>query len=113
MIAGIDKLRELNPQYTVGCHGHPITTREEGYDIFTAHRDAYAFIYNQSIRAINKGMTPDEMANTIRLPKHLDEHPWLFPAYIDNEYSVRGQYRGIVGWYAEDTADLHPPTPKN
>jgi alkyl sulfatase BDS1-like metallo-beta-lactamase superfamily hydrolase len=112
MIAGIDKLRELRPQYTVGCHGHPITTREDGYDIFTAHRDAYAFIYNQSIRAINKGMSPDEMANTIRLPKHLEEHPWLFPAYIDNEYSVRGQYRGIVGWYAEDTADLHPPAPE-
>ena len=112
MIAGIDKLRELKPKYTVGCHGHPITTREDGYEIATAHRDAYAFIYNQSIRAINKGMTPDEMANTIRLPKHLEEHPWLFPAYIDNEYSVRGQYRGIVGWYAEDTADLHPPAPE-
>jgi alkyl sulfatase BDS1-like metallo-beta-lactamase superfamily hydrolase len=44
------------------------------------------------------------------LPKHLDQHPWLYPGYIDNEYSIRGQYRGIVGWYAEDTADLHPPT---
>ncbi|GAJ10322.1 unnamed protein product, partial [marine sediment metagenome] len=30
-------------------------------------------------------------------------------AYVDNEYNVRAQYRGIVGWYAEDTADLHPP----
>jgi alkyl sulfatase BDS1-like metallo-beta-lactamase superfamily hydrolase len=109
MIAGIDKLRELMPKHTIGCHGHPVSTKEEGYEIATAHRDAYAFIYNQSIRAINRGMTPDEMASTIRLPKHLDEHPWLFPAYIDNEYSVRGQYRGIVGWYAEDTADLHPP----
>jgi alkyl sulfatase BDS1-like metallo-beta-lactamase superfamily hydrolase len=29
---------------------------------------------------------------------------------LDNEYNVRAQYRGIVGWYAEDTADLHPPT---
>jgi alkyl sulfatase BDS1-like metallo-beta-lactamase superfamily hydrolase len=112
LISGIDKLREINAKYTVGCHGAPITTREEGYDIATAHRDAYAFIYNQSIRAINNGMTPDQMANTIRLPKHLEEHPWLYPGYIDNEYSVRGQYRGIVGWYAEDTADLHPPTPE-
>jgi alkyl sulfatase BDS1-like metallo-beta-lactamase superfamily hydrolase len=112
LIAGIDKLREINAKYTVGCHGAPITTREAGYDIATAHRDAYAFIYNQSIRAINNGMTPDQMANTIRLPKHLEEHPWLYPGYIDNEYSVRGQYRGIVGWYAEDTADLHPPTPE-
>jgi alkyl sulfatase BDS1-like metallo-beta-lactamase superfamily hydrolase len=99
MIAGIDKIRSINPTYMVGCHA-------------TAHRDAYAFIYNQSVRAINQGMTPDEMANSIRLPEHLDQHPWLYPGYIDNEYSFRGQYRGIVGWYAEDTADLHPPTPE-
>jgi alkyl sulfatase BDS1-like metallo-beta-lactamase superfamily hydrolase len=52
------------------------------------------------------------MANSIRLPQHLDQHPWLYPGYIDNEYSFRGQYRGIVGWYSEDTAELHPPTPE-
>lgn len=112
LIAGVDKLRELRPTYTVGCHGNPILSKEEGYEIATAHRDAYAFIYNQSIRAINAGMTPDEMANTIRLPQHLAEHPWLFPGYIDIEYAFRGQYRGIVGWFSEDTADLHPPTPE-
>ena len=64
------------------------------------------------VGAINSGKTPNEMAETIRLPEHLKEHAWLFPAYVDNEYNVRGQYRGIVGWYAEDTADLHPPTTK-
>jgi alkyl sulfatase BDS1-like metallo-beta-lactamase superfamily hydrolase len=112
MIAMIDKLRELRPKYMVGAHGNPVTDADEAYDIATAHRDTYSFIYNQSVRAINKGMTPDEMAKTIRLPKHLADHPWLFPAYVDNEYNVRGQYRGIVGWYAEDTADLHPPTTK-
>ena len=112
MIAGIDKIRAINPTYMVGCHGNPLTSKEEVQDVATAHRDAYAFIYNQSVRAINKGMTPDEMANSIRLPAHLDQHPWLYPGYIDNEYSFRGQYRGIVGWYAEDTADLHPPMPE-
>jgi alkyl sulfatase BDS1-like metallo-beta-lactamase superfamily hydrolase len=112
MIAGIDKIRSIKPTYMAGCHGTPLTSKEEVQDVATAHRDAYAFIYNQSVRAINKGMTPDEMANSIRLPEHLDQHPWLYPGYIDNEYSFRGQYRGIVGWYDEDTADLHPPTPE-
>ncbi|MGI9294180.1 MAG: alkyl sulfatase dimerization domain-containing protein, partial [Pseudomonadales bacterium] len=110
MIPYIDLLRNIRPEYIVGAHGNPITDREEGYAIATAHRDAYAFIYNQSIRAINKGMTPDEMAASIHLPKHLKEHPWLFPAYVDNEYNVRAQYRGIMGWWAEDTANLHPPS---
>jgi len=112
MISMIDKLRELRPKYMVGAHGNPVTDADEAYRIATAHRDTYSFIYNLSVRAINKGMTPDEMAETIRLPKHLADHPWLFPAYVDNEYNVRAQYRGIVGWYAEDTADLHPPSTK-
>lgn len=110
-IEGIDILRNLKPSYTVGCHGAPLTTAQEGYDVATAHRDLYAFIYNQSIRAINKGLTPDELVATIRIPEHLERHPWLFPGYIDHEYAIRAQYRGIVGWYAEDTADLHPPAP--
>jgi alkyl sulfatase BDS1-like metallo-beta-lactamase superfamily hydrolase len=110
MISSIDKLRKINAQYVVGCHGQPLTSREEAYDAATAHRDAYAFVYNQSVRGINMGMTPDELAESVRLPKHLAEHSWLYPGYVDNEYNVRGQYRGLVGWYAEDTADLHPPT---
>jgi alkyl sulfatase BDS1-like metallo-beta-lactamase superfamily hydrolase len=42
----------------------------------------------------------------------LRDNPSLFPAYVDHEYNVRAQYRGIVGWFQEDTADLHPPTDK-
>lgn len=108
LIASLDKLRSLNRKYYVGCHDYPMTG-DEAQEVFTAHRDAYSFIYNQSVRAINMGKTPDEMAAEIRLPKHLDEHPALFPSYVDNEYNVRGQYRGIVGWFDEDISELHPP----
>ncbi|MEM1314731.1 MAG: alkyl sulfatase dimerization domain-containing protein [Pseudomonadota bacterium] len=109
MIASIDKMRAIRPGVLVGCHGVPLAG-DEAYEVMTAHRDYYAFIYNQSVRAINLGMTPDEMVETIRIPPHLEEHPWLFPGYVEHEYNIRGIYRGIVGWFAEDTADLHPPT---
>jgi alkyl sulfatase BDS1-like metallo-beta-lactamase superfamily hydrolase len=110
MIQSIDTLRQLDAKYVVGAHGYPLTDREQARDVATAHRDAYAFVYNQSVRGINKGMNPEQLVQTVRLPKHLRDNPWLYPAYVDNEYNVRGQYRGILGWYAEDTADLHPPT---
>lgn len=110
MIASIDKMRRIRPDVMIGCHGEPVVGADDAYEIMTAHRDYYAFIYNQSVRAINRGMTPDQMAEAIRIPDHLDTHPWLFPAYVDSEHNVRGQYGGMVGWFAEDTADLHPPT---
>jgi alkyl sulfatase BDS1-like metallo-beta-lactamase superfamily hydrolase len=108
MIASLDKLRRLDRKYVVGCHDYPLVG-DKADEVLTANRDAYAFIYNQSVRAINNGKTPDEMAAQIRLPKHLDEHPALFPSYVDNEYNVRGQYRGIIGWFDEDISELHPP----
>jgi alkyl sulfatase BDS1-like metallo-beta-lactamase superfamily hydrolase len=111
MVAGIDKLRSLNAKYVIGVHGLPLSG-EDAVEVPTAHRDAYAFTYNQAIRSLNKGMNADEMVEAVRLPKHLREHPMLYPAYVDHEYNVRGQYRGIVGWFQEDTADLHPPTTK-
>ncbi|SMC92584.1 Alkyl sulfatase BDS1, metallo-beta-lactamase superfamily [Desulfocicer vacuolatum DSM 3385] len=110
MISSVDKIRELDPQYLIGCHGLPTLNKNETRDLTLAHRDYISFVYNQSIRALNKGMTPEEIVNTIRLPEHLVNHKSLIPAYIDYEYAFRAQYRGLVGWYAEDPADLHPPT---
>ncbi|WP_294224162.1 alkyl sulfatase dimerization domain-containing protein [uncultured Shimia sp.] len=109
MIASIDKMRAIRPAVLVGCHGVPLFG-DEAHEVMTAHRDYYAFIYNQSIRAINQGMTPEQMVETIQIPDHLAKHPWLYPGYVEHEYNIRGIYRGIVGWFAEDTADLHPPT---
>jgi len=108
LIDSLDKLRSLNRRFVIGCHDYPAEGKE-AQDILTAHRDAYSFIYNQSVRAINMGKTPDKMAATIQLPKHLEQHPKLTPIYIDNEYNIRGQYRGIVGWFDEDISELHPP----
>jgi alkyl sulfatase BDS1-like metallo-beta-lactamase superfamily hydrolase len=111
IVVGIDKLRSLNAEFVVGNHGSPLRGKDAA-EFLTAHRDAYAFTYNQAVRSLNKGMNAEQMVEAVRLPAHLRDNPALFPAYVDHEYNVRGQYRGIIGWYQEDTADLHPPTDK-
>ena len=111
-IRGIDIMREIRPEYLVGCHGAPIIGREKAYQSMTRVRDGYAFVYHQSVRAINKGMSPDQMVRNIQLPDHLKDDPLLYEGYIRVKYAVRGFYRGIVGWFAEDTADLDPPPPE-
>jgi len=111
MLEGLDIIRNIKPTYLIGAHGLPFDNKQKAYDFVTTHRDLYSFVYNQSIRALNKGMTPDEMVNNIKIPEHLDQNSQVFPAYVSNEYGFRGQYRGLVGWFDEDTADLHPPVP--
>jgi alkyl sulfatase BDS1-like metallo-beta-lactamase superfamily hydrolase len=61
---------------------------------------------------INQGKSVEELVEAIRLPKHITELHQLFPGYVDEEYNVRGQYRGLVGWFGEEIADLYPPKAK-
>ncbi|MEZ5482598.1 MAG: alkyl sulfatase dimerization domain-containing protein [Porticoccaceae bacterium] len=112
LIAGIDCIRKIKPEYMIGCHGFPVVGKEEVYEMATAHRDAYAFLYQQTVRGINLGLNPERLIAEIKLPKYLQEKEFLFPAYIDLEYIIRGIYRGFVGWWAGDPADLHPPQPE-
>ena len=111
-IRGIDLMREIKPEYVVGVHGAPLVGREEAYQAMTRVRDGYAFAYHQSVRAINRGKSPDEMVRDIRLPDHLKNEPLLYEGYVRFEYAIRGFFRGMVGWFANDTADLRPPPPE-
>ena len=96
-IQGIDIMRNIKPEYLVGCHGAPFIGREKAYQAMTRVRDGYAFVYQQSVRAINQGRTPDQMVKAIQLPDHLKNDPLLYEGYIRIQYAVRGFYRGMVG----------------
>lgn len=110
VLASIDKLRSLMPKYLVGCHGIPVVGREQAYEFATGHRDALAYVYQQTVRGINRGLGPDKIVREVRLPHQLADIPELYPAYVDVEHMVRGVYGGLLGWFANDTAQLHPPT---
>ena len=109
VLASVDKLRSLMPKYLVGCHGIPVIGREQAYEFATAHRDALAYVYQQTVRGINRGIGPDEIVREVRLPHQIADIPELYPAYVDVEHMVRGVYGGLLGWFANDTAQLHPP----
>lgn len=109
MVAGIDLIRSLEPRALVGCHGHPILGRQQAEAQLLRHRDAYSFLYQQTVKGINEGRTPEELARSVKLPSHWASAPDLYPAYVDVEHIVRGIYRGLIGWWSENSADLYPP----
>ena len=109
VLESIDKLRSLNPEYLIGCHGFPVAGHEQVQEFITAYRDALAYIYQQTVRGINQGLGPSEIVRELQLPDQLAQLPELYPAYVDVEHMVRGVYRGLIGWWANDTAELHPP----
>ncbi|MEH7377185.1 alkyl sulfatase dimerization domain-containing protein [Neobacillus drentensis] len=107
-INGIDMIRSKNPQYLVPEHGMPMLTREKSYELATYYRDGIAFVYSQTIRGINKGMKPDDIADSIELPEHLANFPQLKEAYGELKHHVKGIYSGLIGWFSLDAADINP-----
>jgi alkyl sulfatase BDS1-like metallo-beta-lactamase superfamily hydrolase len=58
---------------------------------------------------MNKGLTPDELANTVKFPPHLENFkPYLRQYYGTVKHSVRQIYQGYLGWFAGDPVALDP-----
>ncbi|MBU0734109.1 MAG: MBL fold metallo-hydrolase [Proteobacteria bacterium] len=106
----IDRMRDLNPEYLIPCHTRPIVGVDRIQKVLTDYRDAIQFVHDQSVRAMNMGMTPDEMAEWIVLPPHLKDMPCLQPFYGKVSWSVRSMFAGNLGWFDGDSASLQPLT---
>jgi linear primary-alkylsulfatase len=106
----IDLMRDLNPETLVPCHTRPINGSRKIEEILTNYRDAIQYVHDQAIRGINAGLTPDELAERIKLPPHLAEAPYLQPFYGKVSWSVRSMFTGNLGWFDGDSATLQPLT---
>jgi alkyl sulfatase BDS1-like metallo-beta-lactamase superfamily hydrolase len=110
-VRSLDVMRDLEPEFLVPSHTRPLVGREAIQEALTAYRDAIQFVHDQTIRGLNKGKTPDELASEIHLPPHLAAHPFLQPVYGNVPFSVRGIADGYLGWFGGDAVKLDPLPP--
>jgi len=104
----VDRIRAMAPDILVPMHSRPIKGREKILEISTAYRDAIQFVHDQTIRAINRGLSPEEAAQTIRLPEHLARHPYLQEFYGKVSWSVKNIFHGYLGFFDGNPSRLHP-----
>jgi alkyl sulfatase BDS1-like metallo-beta-lactamase superfamily hydrolase len=110
-IDSLETMRELQAEIMVLSHTYPVIGRENVNGVLTTYHDAVQYIYDQTIRGINKGMTPNELVQTIKLPDSLLNSPysdWLQERYGEREWHIKGIYSGNQGWYNNDVMNLHP-----
>jgi len=105
---GIDVMRQFDTEIMINSHGRPVEGKEAVANVLTAYRDAIQYTHDQTIRYMNKGMTPDELVEVVKLPKHLAEHPWLGEHYGTVAHAVRQIYVGYNGFYEADPWQLEP-----
>ena len=104
----IDVMREFPAEYLVPTHGRPIVGYDNVQNMLTAYRDALQFVHDQTIRYMNRGYTPEQLVEVVKLPPHLAEHPWLNQYYGTVKHVVRNIYGGYLGWFQADPWALDP-----
>jgi alkyl sulfatase BDS1-like metallo-beta-lactamase superfamily hydrolase len=107
-VASLDTMRALRPAFLVPGHTLPVTGESEIQERLTDYRDAIQYVHDQTVRAMNEGHTPDEIVESVKLPKALRSRPWLAEYYGRVDWSVRGIFDGYLGWFDGDAADLSP-----
>ncbi|MGD1834520.1 MAG: alkyl sulfatase dimerization domain-containing protein [Nitrososphaeraceae archaeon] len=107
-IDSLDELRTFNASHMVTSHTRPVSGQENVSQVLTNYRDGVAYIYDQTIRQINKGLDPDDLVQVVKLPPYLADNPWLQPRYGQIEWMVKGIYSGEVGWNTGDPTWFNP-----
>ena len=102
VIRGIAKDAEI----LIGSHGRPVFGNAELTDILISYRDAIQFTHDQTIRYMNRGLTPDELVEVVKLPDHLANHPWLGEYYGTVHHSVKQIYFGLLGFWQGDMTEM-------
>lgn len=107
----LDKIRSLKAEFLVPSHTRPLTGADFIYNTLTDYRDAIRFVYDQSIRLTNQGLTPDDIAARIKLPAHLARSPFLQEFYGKPGWSAKSVFAGNLGWYDGNPSTLQPLVP--
>jgi alkyl sulfatase BDS1-like metallo-beta-lactamase superfamily hydrolase len=107
----LDRIRALRPEILVPGHGRPLAGADAIHAVLTDYRDAIRFVYDQTIRGLNAGLTPDELAASVRLPPHLAASPYLQELYGKAAWSARMVFQGNLGWFDGNPSTLQPLAP--
>lgn len=96
----------------IASHGWPRFGASEIADYLAKHRDAYAYLHDQTVRLMNKGLTGDEIAVRLQLPKALQQQWYDRPYYGSLSFNARAVYQYYMGWYDANPAHLAPLPPE-
>jgi alkyl sulfatase BDS1-like metallo-beta-lactamase superfamily hydrolase len=95
----------------IGQHHWPVWGRAAVVDHLEAQRDLYKHIHDQTLRHMNKGWRPAEIAEAIDLPPGLAER-WSARGYYGTvNHNVKAVYQRYLSWYDGNPCNLHPLPP--
>jgi len=108
--AALDELGDNEVYF--GQHNWPVWGNERIREFITKHRDVYKYMHDQTVRLMNAGYTPDEIAEKIQLPDSLASYFGTRGYYGDVRHNVKAIYQMYLGAYDGNPAHLNPLPPR-
>ncbi|MFN9831679.1 MAG: alkyl sulfatase dimerization domain-containing protein [Phenylobacterium sp.] len=106
LLAGIDHILSLGAAHLVGAHGPPISGAAGIAARVTRYRDSIQFLWDQTVRGLNRGRTADALAHEVRLPAVCDDDYLTSEFYGVAEHHVRQIAAGLRGWFDGEPGKL-------
>jgi alkyl sulfatase BDS1-like metallo-beta-lactamase superfamily hydrolase len=95
----------------IAQHHWPVAGHDRVVALLKTQRDLYKFINDQSLRLVNQGFTPAEIAEKLSLPAGLQQE-WSARGYYGTlRHNAKGVYQKYLGWYDANPANLDPLPP--
>ena len=98
-------------QILINQHQWPVWGNARVRTSLADHRDLYKYIHDQTLRMMNQGMAPREIAEALTLPPGLDKDWSLRGYYGALPQDAMAVYQRYAGWYDGNPAHLDPLPP--
>ncbi len=99
LLAGLDHIQELGADHLLCTHGPPLSGATDIAKQVTDYRDSIAFLWDQTVRGINRGLTCDELTEFVQLPDRFADSYFTQQLYGLVEHHVRQIHSGLRGWF--------------
>ncbi|MHA7923598.1 MAG: alkyl/aryl-sulfatase [Marinobacter sp.] len=91
-----------------GSHHWPLWGQENIQEFLAVQRDTYKFIHDQTVRLMNRGATPREIADQLSLPPELNQAFHNQGYYGTVSLNAKAVYQHYLGWFTANPAQLNP-----
>ncbi len=109
----VDLVIAEKPEFLVPSHSRPLAGEAHIHEVLTDYRNAIDSVYTQTIAGMNKGLTPDQLVQEVKLPDALASKPYLQQFYGTVPWAVRSIFAGMLGWFDGNPTHLFPLAPKD
>src|SRR5262249_61289624 len=92
-------------------HHWPVWDNPRVRDFIARQRDLYKFLHDQTLRLMNRGYRPAEIAEHLALPESLARTGHARGYYRTPRPNAQAIYQRYLGWYDANPATPHPLPP--